>query len=118
MIFSIADHVKQVIGGTKTQTRRSSGRYQVGKLYSIQPKRTAKGISEGKIKIVVKAEEWKREKDLDLGQLIFHWGGKISVEDAKAEGGYTPEEFEGLYEKLHPNWRVRWAYTFKFVPKG
>lgn len=37
MIFSIADHVEQIKNGSKTQTRRKSPAYLVGKTYSIQP---------------------------------------------------------------------------------
>lgn len=102
MIFSISNHIEQIIKGTKTQTRRASDRCQVGKLYSIQPSRTAKGIPKGKIKIVDKVREI--------------WDYTINPDDAKAEGGYTPEEFEALYEKLHPNWDERIAYTFRFIP--
>lgn len=101
MIFGIANHVTLVIQGKKTQTRRSSDRYEVGRLYSIQPSRTSKGIKEGKIKIVDK----KRE--------VYPY--TIDVGDAKAEGDYEPEEFEKLYNKLHPFWHQRYAYTFRFV---
>ena len=101
MIFAIADHVKQIIEHTKTQTRRSSARYQIGKLYAIQPKRTAKAIPEGKILIIGKRGE---HSAYDV----------ISESDAKQEGGYTPEQFERLYSKIHPNWKIRYAYTFRF----
>lgn len=102
MIFSVANHIEQIIKGEKTQTRRSSDRYEVGKTYAIQPARTAKAISQGRIRIIHKMCEV--------------WDLKISPDDAKAEGGYTVEQFEKLYEKLHPNWDARWAYTFRFVP--
>jgi len=102
MIFSIADHVKQIIEHTKIQTRRSSDRYRTGKLYAIQPKRTASGISEGKILIVGKKVEYSSQS-------------QISELDAKREGGYTPLEFERLYSKIHPHWKIRYAYTFRFI---
>lgn len=102
MIFAIEKHIDLIIKGLKTQTRRSSDRYKVGKVYSIQPGRGKKGISQGKIKIVDKVREI--------------WPAKIGHDDAKAEGGYTPEEFEELYEKIHPGWDERMAYTFRFVP--
>ena len=101
MIFAIGKHIELIIKGLKTQTRRSSDRYKVGKLYSIQPGRTKKGITEGKIRIIDKTREV--------------WPFTIRPDDAKAEGGYTPEEFEELYEKLHPEWDERMAYTFRFV---
>jgi hypothetical protein len=75
----------------------------IGKFYSIQPSRTSKGIPEGRILILYKSKEAR--------------GNRISHFDAKMEGGYTPDGFEELYEKMYPDWRIRWAYTFKFVPK-
>jgi len=104
VIFAKADHIKQILGGTKTQTRRSSDRYNVGKTYSIQPCRTCKGIPEGRILIEYKIIEQKGIS------------GKIHKDDAKAEGGYTSEGFEELYEKMYPSWEVRYAYVFRFVP--
>ncbi|GAI76625.1 unnamed protein product, partial [marine sediment metagenome] len=35
---------------------------------------------------------------------------------AKAEGEYTPEPFEDLYNQINPKWMERTAYTFKFIP--
>lgn len=102
MIFSVGQHIELIIKGEKTQTRRSSNRYEIDKLYSIQPSRTSKGISEGKIKIVDKSCE-------------FH-PCRINHDDAKAEGGYLPNDFEKLYAELHPNWAFRYAYVFRFVP--
>lgn len=102
MIFAIGKHVEMVIKGEKTQTRRASDRYQVGKLYSIQPSRTSKGISEGKIRIV--------DKECEV------WPCPINHYDAKAEGEYLPDEFEQLYSKIHPDWDCRYAYVFRFVP--
>ena len=104
MIFAVKGHVQQVINGEKTQTRRISNRYNVGQTYAVQPKRTAKGIPEGRILITAKRLE------------LYHFMTHVSEEDAKAEGGYIPVEFETLYEKMHPNWEERWAYTFQFVP--
>jgi len=34
--------------------------------------------------------------------------------EAEAEGGYTPEEYEKLYEEMHPGWKERWAYLFHY----
>jgi len=105
MIFS-KTHIEQIITGTKTQTRRSSNRYHVGRTYAIQPCRTCKGIAEGRILITAKKAEYK------------HYLIRLSLEDAKAEGGYTPEEYEELYRQMHRGWMERWAYTFKFLPSG
>jgi len=103
MIFSVEGHIAKIISKEKTQTRRSSGRYEVGKTYAIQPSRTSKAIPDGRILITKKREEkwWP-----------LTW---IDEVDAKAEGGYSQAEFEELYEKLHPYWFRRYAYTFKFV---
>ena len=105
MIFSISDHVEQIKNGSKTQTRRKSKTYLVGKTYSIQPGRTKSGIPEGRILILKKLVE---TNPFDC----------ISEEDAMAEGGYDVEQFEFLYTRMYPDWKERYAYTFKFIPKG
>jgi hypothetical protein len=105
MIFSIGDHIDQIIKGTKTQTRRPTDRYEVGKTYAIQPGRGKKGIPQGRIEILEKWEEWSKIP-VDL----------VNRTDAYAEGGYTPEDYEALYEKMYPGWNVRYAFRFKFVP--
>lgn len=104
MIFSVGDHIEAIIFGDKTQTRRKSGTYMVGKTYSIQPGRTKRGIPEGRILITNKIEEWRLDE------------GIISKSDAQAEGGYTPKQFEELYIRMDKLWTLRYAYTFKFVP--
>lgn len=104
MIFSIADHIEQIKKRTKTQTRRLSKTYLVGKTYSIQPARRAASIPEGRILITEKREE----KYLD---------GGISESDALAEGGYTSGQFESLFKMMYPDWIKRYAYTFEFVSK-
>jgi hypothetical protein len=112
MIFSIADHIEQIKQHRKTQTRRPSGKYQVGKLYAIQPCRTCKGIPDGKIFIVSKTIEHKRNMKLEEV-----WLYPISDRDAEAEGGYGRTEYEELYEKMYPNWRIRYRYRFTYYPK-
>ena len=101
MIFS-KDHIKQIIAGTKTQTRRKSPAYRLGRTYAIQPGRKM-GILDGRILITRKREE----KYLD---------GGISVIDALAEGDYKPGQYEALFKNMYPGWIVRYAYTFDFVP--
>ena len=102
MIFNVEGHIEKIIRGEKTQTRRDSGKYKVGKTYAIQPGRGKLGDSRGRILITHKWIEpyWKT----------------IHVNDALAEGNYTPEEYEQLYEQLHPDWAGRWAYEFEFWP--
>lgn len=103
MIFSIADHVEQIKNGQKTQTRRKSSSYLLGKTYSVQPGRKKPGIPEGRILIIDKRVE---TNPFD----------KITKLDAQSEGGYTPTQFEFLYTRLYPDWKERYAYTFKFIP--
>ena len=105
MIFSIGKHIKQIIEGTKIQTRRQSDKYQVGQLLAIQPGRGKTGIPAGKIKIVRK---WMEDQYYDY----------ISNTDALAEGGYNPNVYEDLYYKMYGNWNQRWAYEFVFVPSS
>ena len=110
MIFSIGDHIEQIRAGTKTATRRPTDRYQVGKLYAIQPGRGKRGIPDGKIYIGQKIREWKPDfSDLPKGaQFAKLWremeaGYPIPEYAAKTEGGYTPQEFEEVYEKMYCN---------------
>jgi len=121
MIFNVADHIEQIKAGTKTQTRRSSDRYQEDKLYAVQPGRGKKGIPEGKIFINFKIREYKpdlgdlpedavferRWREADAGYPIRDWS-------AEAEGGYTVDEYEALYEAMHPGWTERWCYHFTY----
>ena len=113
MIFSESDHIEQIKAGTKTQTRRDSDRYQVGKLYAIQPGRTKPGIPDGKILIVASRLESREGKG---GHTLSPMWWKVLDEDALDEGGYTPDEYEALYEKLHPGWKERWVYLFRYYP--
>lgn len=105
MIFSVDGSIQKIKLGTKTQTRRPTDRYQVGKTYAIQPGRTKPGIPDGRIEIIEKWQEWN-----DMPAWM------IKKQQALDEGGYTPDEFELLYSRMYPNWRDRWAYQFKFIP--
>jgi len=105
VIFSEGDHIEQIKAGTKTQTRRTSDRYEIGKLYAVQPCRTCKGIPDGKILITAKDVEYKSENPI--------WGHILKWQ-AEAEGGYTPEEYEKLYESMHPGWEKRHVYLFEY----
>ena len=101
-------HIEMILNGLvpekrkefiiKSQTRRLSDRYIVGHEYSIQSKRTARVIPGIKIHI---DHKWKETK-----------GISITKEDAWAEGGYTPQEYEDLFERMYPGWKTRWAYVF------
>jgi len=109
MIFSVSGSIQKIIDGDKTQTRRPTDRYEVGKTYAIQPGRGKFGIPEGRIEIT---HSWK-EINGEWFPITKH---TISLFDADDEGGYTPEAYETLYEKMYPGWKIRWAYRFNFVP--
>jgi len=100
MIFSIGDHVNQIFEGTKTQTRRMSHRYLVGREYTVQPKIKNKAVA-----YIVILRKWVESKPYS----------KISVRDAEAEGGYTPLEFETLFQNMYPSWAERYCYEFKLT---
>lgn len=108
MIFSIGDHIEQIKNGTKTQTRRIAKEfgpyYQEAKKYGISPGRRKTCIPDGVIRITSRSLELRQDK--------------ISTEDALAEGGYTPEEYEALFERMYPNWRSRYAYKFVYLPNS
>lgn len=107
MIFSIEGHIPKILNDTKTQTRRPSDKYKIGNFYAIQPARGKPGIQDGKIYIMAKREEIKCES--------IQWYA-IMPEEAQDEGGYTPQEFEKIYEGMYPGWQTRWAYLFKYYP--
>jgi len=107
LIFSIEGHIPLVVAGFKIESRRPSDKYKVGNFYAIQPARGKPGIPDGKILIVAKREEEKTE---------FKPWYYVLPHEAKAEGGYTPEEYEELYEGMYPSWQTRWAYLFKYYP--
>jgi len=107
MIFSKADHIYQIQQGTKTQTRRPTDRYKIGTLYAIQPGRGKKGIPDGKILITGKRVEYKTPSPM------WYY---VLEDEAQAEGGYTPEEYEKLYEKMYPSWEKRYSYLFRYFP--
>lgn len=121
MIFSIDDHIKKIIEGSKTQTRRPSDRYKIGRTYAVQPGRGRPGIPEGRIFMFRKKREWKPDySDIPLharfarSMVEGECGYPISRLNAGAEGGYTPFEFEELYESMYPGWENRCVYFFHF----
>ena len=104
MIFTSA-HVRMIVRGAKTQTRRVSPRQRwfVGRRYSLQTSYSCKALGFIEIDSI-------RQEPL----------GVISTKDAMAEGGYTPDEFIGLFESLHERHGcVRstpvWVLTFHYV---
>ena len=104
MIFA-PEHVEMIFAGAKTQTRRQSGKYQVGKDYAIRPCRTCSADPRGRILVM--------DKHVEKFPFL------IAAVDAEAEGGYFPVEYEMLYVDLNGRWETRYAYTFKMMkPEG
>ena len=104
MIFS-EEHIEKIRNWTKTQTQRvNRGIYQVGKDYAVQPGKGERGIPN--LRVVI--DEVQRE------ERFFGAPMPISFEDALAEGGYSPDEFEKLFQQINPKWNglVRWAFKF------
>lgn len=99
MIFK-PEHIEMIRKGTKTQTRRLYSGYHIGHSYAVQEGRGACGLPD--MRIVIK-RKWVEE----------HGENAISREDADAEGGYTPEEYERLYSSMYPEWFKRTAYEFE-----
>jgi len=127
MIFAAEEHVDMIRNGlshispvnilyhpgpwriVKTQTRRvNRGIYQVGRDYAVQRKRGVK--AELDIRIVMDRIWEERE----VTNTILSY---ISKENAWAEGGYQPEEYEETFRKLNPKWWgfSRWAFKFHVV---
>ena len=134
MIFNVSGHIPMIQNGLasafirdlypdmiiKTQTRRlNRGIYQVGKSYAVQRKRGVK--AEPDIRIVFD----KIREEIGAGHFASPSGRKfvtavemcISREDALAEGGYTPNEYEKLFRELNPKWNgfKRWVFEFYVI---
>ena len=112
MIFSIRGHIDMIRKGEKTQTRRvNRGIYQEWKDYAVQQKRGVK--AEIDIRIVMDdiwVERCKNRVDCKghpLDPCIF-------IEDAQAEGGYTPNEYEREFKKAYPAWDSNWRWVYEF----
>lgn len=113
-----ADASKEVKEGVhpliiKTQTRRPNrGIYKVGRSYAVQRKRGVK--AERGIRIVMD-DIWREIRD-DEPERTNTKLMPISVEDAWAEGGYSPTEFEEVYERIYSKGgNSRWAYKYHVV---
>ena len=102
MMF-LPEYVDMIRDGRKTQTRRiSRGRYKVGKDYAIQLGKGKKTVDDMRIVIDAVWTEFQVPR------------ASISAEDAKAEGGHTPDEFEKGFKELNPAWKGRKRYMFEF----
>ena len=129
MIFNVPGHIDMIRNGLhhvvlrqhdpkliiKTQTRRiNRGIYKVGKDYAVQRKRGVKAESDIRIAMDKIWEESTAEfhrKDSTVYPIL------ISEEDAGAEGGYIPAEYEEAFLKLNPkrNEFRRWAFEFHVI---
>jgi hypothetical protein len=95
-------HIGLILTGKKTQTRRPSNRYVIGRTYAIQPGRCKASV--GRIRIL---DMWMEVRETTMPT--------IRTTDALAEGGYTPVDYETLYRYLYPHWETRWCYRFEVV---
>lgn len=127
MIFK-PSHVEQIKKGTKTQTRRvNRSYYRVGHDYAVQ---AGRGKKAG-MRIVIDAIEFESilaitgtmiNIPLDSGlrsriHVLTTSHIPISVGDALAEGGYTPEEYEAEFKRVYPKWDGLSRWVFKFHVK-
>ena len=132
MIFNVPGHIDMIRNGlkkhppishipprfyVKTQTRRvNRGVYQEGRDYAVQSKRGVK--AEADIRIIMD-EIWEEEalEFLAENEKKYPVELYISKEDAWAEGGYTPTQFEGVFRGLNFKWDgwSRWAFKFHVI---
>ena len=112
MIFNVPGHIEMIRNGLptiepckpiliKTQTRRlNKGIYKVGKDYAVQRKRGVK--AEPDIRIVMDRIWEERALRFFVDNVFFPSEMWIPDEDAWAEGGCTPEEFEKMFREINP----------------
>jgi len=140
MIFNVPGHIQMIRNGlysiftdgngdpttiVKTETRRlNRGVYQIEaerknphKIgYAVQRKRGVKAESD--IRIIFD-RIWKEEALFFMAEDCTRYPVEMSIpkEDAWAEGGYSPEEYEKVFRELNPKWDgwSRWAYKFHVI---
>lgn len=129
MIFNVPGHIDMIRNGlrkhppissipprfyVKTQTRRIKRSY-----YQIESKRK----KPHKIGYAVQRKRGvKAEQDIRIVMdRIWHetyfLGFDISKKDALAEGGYTPEQYEKIFQECNKKWngRRRWVFEFHVI---
>ncbi len=103
MLFS-KKHIKQIITGDKTQTRRRSD---------------TKGVKIGNSYRACESIFTKREDSpayVVVTDVYKERLGDLSEEDAKKEGGYTVEEFKNVWLDIHGEWNKNervWVIEFE-----
>ncbi len=144
MIFNVPGHIEMIRNGlqtypslllsilptfyVKTQTRRlNRGIYQIGKDYAVQSKRGVK--AETDIRIVMD-EIWLETSGITrTNYFLDNMAAKAKVgilyvrdipifeRDAWAEGGYTSEQYEKVFQESSPKWngKMRWAFKFHVI---
>jgi len=97
-------HIKKILRGEKTQTRRVSQRkYKVGKVYGVRDR----WYGQPKARILITRRFRQRL-------------GDITEEDVRKEGYSSLEEFKKAWEEIHGVWDpedIVWVYEFKNVNK-
>lgn len=121
------EHIEQMYAHLKWMTRRWSDkvpvhklykRYNVGQLYAVQPGRGKPGLPDMKIKIIRKWIESTNRQQTCTHLVTLHRSNfsaynvlavmvqdiPISIADARAEGGYDPDQYETVFKDLNPKW--------------
>jgi len=86
----------KIISGEKTQTRRLSGRYQVGEILQV---------NNTEIWILITKKYRQRL-------------GEISMQEIRKEGFSSPKEFQDAWKKIHGCWNPSmevWTYEFEVI---
>ena len=141
MIFNVPGHIEMIRNGlysiftdrrgdpltiVKTETRRlNRGVYQIEaerkkphKIgYAVQERRGVK--AEPGLRIVMDRIWEERVGSFLISKECKTYPVELLIleESARAEGGYTPEEYEKVFRDLNPKWDgwTRWAYKFHAI---
>jgi len=107
MLLFKPEHIEPILNGVKTQTRRiwKNHRVKVGSIHRAKTKMLSKDYF-----ALLKITGLRRER---LGDL--------TEEDARAEGGYTVQEFKEVWERINGNWHPYqgvWVVEFQVIKKS
>ncbi|MCW4010053.1 MAG: ASCH domain-containing protein [Candidatus Bathyarchaeota archaeon] len=101
MLFFNRHHLRLIVEGKKTATRRRKGRFKNGAVVGIR--------------------HWMFEKSLAKIRILRKYQqplGAMTEEDANKEGGYTLKQFREVWREISGSWepaQVVWVYEFELV---